>query len=94
MLDQNSADRSRSRASIEGFGVLHVRARQDATPCQGSAKTWAVPTVRQHREDLNVYAGDWLSADLRARVTQVEAKPMTSTASANHGARTMGLVTL
>jgi hypothetical protein len=39
-------------------------------------------------------AGDWLPADLRARVTQVEAKPMTSTASASHGARTVGLVTL
>ena len=39
-------------------------------------------------------AGDWLPADLRARATQVEAKPMTSTASANHGARTVGLVTL
>ena len=39
-------------------------------------------------------AGDWLPADLRARVTQVEAKPMASTASANHGARTVGLVTL
>ena len=38
-------------------------------------------------------AGDRLPADLRVRVAQVEAKPMTSTASANHGARTVGLVT-
>lgn len=38
-------------------------------------------------------AGEWLPADLRARVTQVEAKPMTRTASANHGARTVGVVT-
>ena len=43
MPDQNSADRSSSGASTEGSGVLHVRARQDATPCQGSAKTGQFP---------------------------------------------------
>src|SRR5580692_1106569 len=43
---------------------------------------------------LRYATGDWLPAAVRARVTHVEAKPMTSTASASHGARTVGLVTL
>jgi hypothetical protein len=54
----------------------------------------ASPRTRSRRPLAYPITGLPNTYDLRVRVTQAEAKPMTSTASANHGARTVGLVTL
>ena len=100
------ANRARVR-KLSGCGSQHPPPRSHACLPQPVGQTGSAGCAGPGDTDLLVadglgpdllrdfcQAGDWLPADLRARVTQVEAKPMTSTASANHGARTVGLVTL